>query len=77
VQTTTTCTKQGSGVQTVSRRGEAVADEDGSRRGEAVLAQSHCCAGIKPHRALTVLAMERRHEHDKTRKKWFGKMNRL
>jgi hypothetical protein len=26
--------------------------------------------------ALAVLAMERRHGHDKTRKRWIGKMNR-
>jgi hypothetical protein len=26
--------------------------------------------------ALAVLAIERRHEHGKTRKRWFGKMNR-
>jgi hypothetical protein len=64
VQTTTTCTKQGSGVQTMSRRVEAVADEDGSRRGEAVLARPRCCAGHCPHRR----AMEATREaHSSTR----------
>jgi hypothetical protein len=37
VQTTTTCTKQGSGVQTMCWCGKAATVEDESRRGEAVL----------------------------------------